>query len=81
VGKVINVSGCFWRKHSCGRCRIPAARRAYWVAKIDRNAARDVRSRRALRRAGWRVLTVWECQTAGAKRARLQARIERFLLD
>jgi DNA mismatch endonuclease (patch repair protein) len=77
--KTIQVSGCFWHKHSCGRCRIPAASRAYWVAKIDRNAERDKRTRRALRRAGWSVLTVWECQTVMRKRDRLTARIAAFL--
>jgi DNA mismatch endonuclease (patch repair protein) len=77
--KAIHVSGCFWHKHSCGRRRIPAADRAYWIAKIDRNAARDRRCRRALRRAGWQVLTVWECQTISRRRDRLTARLEAFL--
>jgi DNA mismatch endonuclease (patch repair protein) len=77
--KIILVSGCFWHKHSCGRCRIPAANRAYWVAKIDRNAARDKHTRRALRRAGWSVLTVWECQTVPRMRDRLAARLADFL--
>lgn len=50
-------------RHACGRCRVPATRRTYWVAKIERNRRRDRRTRAALRRAGWRVLVVWECQT------------------
>ena len=50
--KVIFVSGCFWHMHTCGRCHIPAARRRYWVDKLERNAARDRRVQRALRRAG-----------------------------
>src|SRR5437899_446614 len=41
--KVIFVSGCFWHMHDCGRCRIPAARRDYWIGKLERNAARDKR--------------------------------------
>ena len=61
--KIIVVHGCFWHMHGCGRCRIPKARRAYWVAKLHRNAARDRRSFRVLRDAGWKVLVVWECQT------------------
>jgi DNA mismatch endonuclease (patch repair protein) len=58
---VIFVSGCFWHRHTCGRCRIPAANRLYWLAKIHRNAVRDRRVQRALRRLGWSVLVVWEC--------------------
>jgi DNA mismatch endonuclease, patch repair protein len=77
--KVIFVSGCFWHMHTCGRCRIPAARRKYWIAKLERNAARDQRVQRALRRAGWGVLVVWECQTFAAGRERLPGRLRRFL--
>jgi G:T-mismatch repair DNA endonuclease (very short patch repair protein) len=33
----------------------------------------------ALRKAGWRVLTVWECQTLPKQRAKLAARLTRFL--
>jgi DNA mismatch endonuclease (patch repair protein) len=77
--KVIFVSGCFWHMHTCGRCRIPAARRKYWLAKLERNAERDKRVQRALRRAGWGVLVVWECQTCGTARDALSRRIAKFL--
>ena len=78
---IIFVSGCYWHMHTCGRCRIPADHRDYWVKKLARNAARDKRTHRQLRRAGWRVLVVWECQTVAARRERLRSRIERFLTD
>lgn len=81
LGKIINVNGCFWHKHRCPRCRVPSTRRAYWVAKLDRNAARDQRVRRELRQAGWQVLVVWECQTQPARLSRLRARIAAFLED
>lgn len=77
--KVIFVSGCFWHMHTCGRCRIPTARRKYWLAKLQRNAAGDRRVQRALRRAGWGVPVVWECQTFAAGRERLVRQIVRFL--
>lgn len=79
--KIILVSGCFWHMHGCGRCRIPASRRGYWVAKLERNAARDRRTRRALRRQGWEVLVVWECQTVSARRPWLQVRLAEFLRE
>jgi DNA mismatch endonuclease, patch repair protein len=75
--KVINVSGCFWHMHTCGRCRIPTSRRSYWLAKLQRNQQRDKRSRRSLGRMGWRVLTVWECQTKDM--GKLERRITSFL--
>src|SRR5437016_4643637 len=58
--KIIIVNGCFWHLHNCPRCRIPSSQRAYWVLKLERNAARDRRTLRKLRRAGWKVLVVWE---------------------
>ena len=35
---------------------------AYWIAKIKRNAERDVRQTRALEAAGWTVLRFWETE-------------------
>jgi DNA mismatch endonuclease (patch repair protein) len=75
--KIIDVRGCFWHLHGCRRCRIPSSRRAYWLPKLQRNARRDRASVRKLRRAGWKVLVVWECQTV--RLDSLERRIERFL--
>lgn len=77
--KVIFVSGCFWHMHHCGRCRVPQANRGYWLKKLKRNAERDRRTGQKLRRLGWRVMVIWECQTAAAKRAALEARLRKFL--
>ncbi len=57
------VHGCFWHGHDCPRgARKPKANAAYWTGKIERNRARDATARAALEAAGWRVVTVWECQ-------------------
>ncbi|MBJ7409296.1 MAG: DNA mismatch endonuclease Vsr [Phenylobacterium sp.] len=72
----IFVHGCFWHGHDCPRgARVPKQNRDYWVAKVGRNVARDVKSREALAALGWRVETVWECELkdAGALDARLAA--------
>ena len=61
------VDGCFW--HACPRhATMPRNNRAFWKAKLTRNAARDREVTRALRKVGWRVLRVWECALS-AKRA------------
>jgi DNA mismatch endonuclease (patch repair protein) len=65
--------------HGCGRCRIPSTRRGYWVKKLERNACRDKRVLRTLRRAGWKVLVVWECQVLFWNEERLRERIVAFL--
>ena len=76
--KVIFVHGCFWHGHDCRRgARTPKTNRDYWQAKIARNAARDGASRAALAKAGWDVLTIWECETREPDV--LQNTISRFL--
>jgi DNA mismatch endonuclease (patch repair protein) len=60
------VDGCFW--HGCPKCyRAPKHNRAFWRTKIQGNRARDKRVSAALRRRGWVVLRVWECQVASPK--------------
>jgi DNA mismatch endonuclease (patch repair protein) len=60
---VIFINGCFWHGHRCreGR-RVPKTNQEYWIPKIATNRARDTRIRRRLRRAGWKILVIWECQ-------------------
>lgn len=60
---------------------MPASRVDYWSDKFARNVARDRRVRRQLRRLGWRVLVVWECQTRLKKRDWLTRRLAHFLAD
>jgi DNA mismatch endonuclease, patch repair protein len=77
--KVIFVHGCFWHGHSCGRGFKPKTNAVFWAAKIDANRARDRRQQGWLRRAGWRVLTVWECATYPNRGAALPRRLSSFL--
>lgn len=61
--KVVFVNGCFWHNHTgCPRVRIPATNREYWVAKLERNQARDERNLALLAEQGWAAMTVWECE-------------------
>lgn len=58
------VHGCFWHQHPrCRRRSMPSTNRKYWVSKLERNVERFVEVRRALRKQGWKVVVVWECQT------------------
>jgi DNA mismatch endonuclease (patch repair protein) len=76
--KVVFVHGCFWHQHrGCKRARMPSSNRDYWVAKIERNTSRDRAVVRALRRARWKVLTVWECELSNMNR--LAKRLGGFL--
>ena len=76
--KIINVHGCFWHMHACQRRRkAPVKRAGYWNKKLLSNVERDRRSIKRLRREGWSVLVVWECQTRNL--TRLSGRLLRFL--
>lgn len=60
--KVIFVHGCYWHGHGCKWGRLPKSRLRYWKPKIKANRSRDLRNVRELRRAGWNVLVVWQCE-------------------
>ncbi len=62
----IFVHGCFWHQHSSPSCPLaskPRSNTGYWDAKLTRNVERDSDSLAELAALGWKVLTVWECET------------------
>lgn len=59
---VVFVHGCFWHAHGCNIGRAPKSRSEYWGPKLQANKSRDRRNIRALRRDGWQVLVVWQCE-------------------
>jgi len=60
---VIFVHGCFWHGHQgCKDFRIPKTRTEWWKAKIEGNVARDKRQQEELRKLGWKVVVIWECE-------------------
>ncbi|MBX3271028.1 MAG: DNA mismatch endonuclease Vsr [Sandaracinaceae bacterium] len=62
-GWAIFVHGCFWHGHE--HCRLstrPKTNTAFWLRKLAANRERDGRKERQLRRLGFRVLTVWQCE-------------------
>ena len=58
---VIFVHGCFWHCHDCRYGSVvPSTRADFWAAK-----------RAELESVGWRVETIWECDTRDEGRLRL----------
>lgn len=73
---VIFVHGCFWHRHEgCPDCSQPRSRQDYWMPKFEATKARDRRAVSLLEASGWKVLTVWDCETVdtGGLRVRLAA--------
>jgi DNA mismatch endonuclease, patch repair protein len=61
--KIIFVHGCFWHMHNCKNGRVkPATRAKFWQDKRTDNKERDRRNIQTLKKLGWGVLVVWECQ-------------------
>lgn len=75
--KVIEVRGCFWHAHNCRRGNQPRSRADFWAAKFARNKLRFRRNLQRLRRDGWKVMIIWECQTRDEER--LDSALKRFL--
>lgn len=74
---VVFVHGCFWHGHTCPRGNTPSSNVDFWRRKIAGNRERDGRVQKQLRKDGWKVLTVWECETQSERR--LEQRLRRFL--
>jgi len=66
---VVFVHGCFWHRHrGCKFAYEPKSRPAFWNEKFRGNVARDRRNASDLRRLGWRVVTIWECEATSPRR-------------
>ncbi len=60
---VIFVHGCFWHGHKgCKYFVIPKTRQEYWIPKIQNNINKDKLHNKELKKLGWNIYTVWECQ-------------------
>lgn len=67
----IFVHGCFWHQHpGCKRASMPHSRKGFWRSKLTRNSERDIEVGVELRRAGWRVEIIWECETKDVDKIR-----------
>ncbi len=75
---IIDVRGCFWHQHpGCIDAHIPKSRVEYWRPKLNRNEDRDQENTRIIRKLGWRILVVWECEVKNLPK--LSKRILKFL--
>lgn len=73
---VVLVHGCFWHRHSgCPYAYTPKTRVQFWTDKFSQNVDRDHRNEDALKRLGWQVLVLWECEI------RNEAAVQKRLLN
>lgn len=60
---VIFINGCFWHGHkNCKRSALPATNINFWQNKINGNIKRDKAKKLLLKKMGYKVITIWQCQ-------------------
>lgn len=65
------VDGCFW--HGCPKHGTQAKANAeFWKNKIERNQERDKGTNYFLKKAGWKVVRIWEHENPEKASARIQ---------
>ncbi|WP_373511870.1 very short patch repair endonuclease [Persicitalea sp.] len=59
----IFVHGCFFHGHEgCRYFVVPKTRTEWWLDKINGNRSRDEVNVEKLKEAGWRIITIFECE-------------------
>lgn len=75
----IFVHGCFWHHHAgCSRATVPKRNHRFWLDKFEANRARDRRAVLLLRKMGFQVFSIWECDTRHVHK--VESAIARFLI-
>lgn len=58
---VVLFNGCFWHVHDCYLFKWPTSQVTFWKKKLTKNKENDRKNNEALKKLGWRILTIWEC--------------------
>jgi DNA mismatch endonuclease (patch repair protein) len=76
------IHGCFWHGHTAKSCtisRMPKSNVEFWRDKFTYNQMRDRKNQKNLKKAGWNIIIVWECQLRGKKKsATLQKLVDKI---
>lgn len=60
---VIFVHGCFWHGHeNCKYVVMPKTRSEFWKNKISSNIKRDKKNIEELKKLGWNIIVIHECE-------------------
>jgi DNA mismatch endonuclease (patch repair protein) len=56
---------------------LPKSRLDFWKPKLERNRERDLENQAKLKKLGWQVMVIWECEIRGNEQ--LRNKIKTFL--
>jgi len=77
---VVFVHGCFWHRHpGCRLAYEPKSRKEFWSVKFQGNISRDRKAIQNLKKLGWQVIVVWECEIKNNER--LSGKLRRIVRD
>lgn len=78
LNKVIFVHGCFWHMHKCQFGKVkPLTNTEFWEKKRHSNVERDKKVKKLLKKEGWAILVIWECELKDE--SKLLLKISNFL--
>jgi len=72
---IIFIHGCFWHGHEgCNKSVLPTTNTEFLGKKIGKNIERDKNNILDLKKQGWKVIVVWQCElkTVTVRNSRLQ---------
>ena len=79
---IIFVHGCFWHGHeNCKAATLPKTNTDFWKKKISENIARDQKNIETLRKEGWNVITIWQCEieNKNKRKERLELLLDKII--
>jgi len=77
---VIFIHGCFWHRHKgCRDTTTPKSNTTFWKKKFSYNVGRDIRHRKNLKKLGWKIIIIWECELSNEEK--LKNKIKRLLIQ
>lgn len=66
---VVLINGCFWHGHeNCRYFILPKTNSGWWLDKINRTVLIDATSIEKLKKDGWNVIIIWECDLKKERR-------------
>ncbi len=74
------MHGCFWHGHEgCKYFVVPKTRTDWWLNKINCNIDNDIKAIEALKKEGWKIINLWECDLKTLKITKtLQTLLKKF---
>jgi DNA mismatch endonuclease (patch repair protein) len=65
---IVFIHGCFWHGHEgCKYFVIPKTRTEWWLDKIGKNRQNDKQAIQLLKKDGWKIIVIWECDLRPGK--------------